>query len=118
MGLWDKVQDELGRAGRAAQDAIDEGRLRLEIFRVRQLADKSAQALGYAYYRNRTKGEEFEAAAWDRLSATLRDHEAEATRLETELAKLRDTAAPADAAPPADAAAPPSGAEPPATPSA
>ena len=119
MGLWDKVQDELGRAGRAAQDAIDEGRMRLEIFRVRQLADKSAQALGYAYYRARSKAEELDAAAWERLSATLRDHEAEASRLEAELAKLREpyapegAAAPAEAPAPAEAAAP---AEPPAAP--
>ena len=67
MGIWDKVQGELNRAGKAAQDALDEGRLRLEIFRVRQLADKAAQALGYAAYRAKEKGEEMEAAAWDRL---------------------------------------------------
>ena len=57
MSFLDKLQVELNRAGRAAQDAIDEGRLRLEIFRVRQLADKAAQALGYAVYRAKAKGE-------------------------------------------------------------
>ena len=122
MGLWDKLQVELNRAGRAAQDAIDEGRLRLEIFRVRQLADKSAQALGYAVHRAKAKGEELDPAAWDRLSATLREHEAEATRLEAELAKVKEPAQPAapteatvgaDAASDASAGAPPS--EPPAT---
>lgn len=106
MGIWDKLQDELNRAGRVAQGAIDEGRLRIEIFRVRQLADKAAQALGYAVYRAREKGEEIEASAWDRLSATLREHEAEATRLEAELVKAKqDAPAPAGAAPPTDAAA-------------
>ncbi len=102
MGLLDKLQVELNRAGRAAQDAIDEGRLRLEIFRVRQLADKAAQALGYAVYRARAKSEELDAAAWERLAATLRDHEAEATRLDAELAKVRaGEAAPAAADAPA-----------------
>jgi hypothetical protein len=90
MGLLDKLQVELNRAGRAAQGALDEGRLRLEIFRVRQLADKAAQALGYAVYRARGKGEELEAAAWERLAATLRDHEAEAARLNEELARVRE----------------------------
>lgn len=86
MSLWDKLNTELNRAGRAAQGAFDEGRLRIEIFRVRQLADKSAQALGYAVYRARAAGEDLEAATWDRLAATLREHEAEAARLELELA--------------------------------
>jgi len=112
MGLLDKLQVELNRAGKAAQDALDEGRLRLEIFRVRQLADKAAQALGYAVYRAKAKGEELDAAAWERLSATLRDHEAEATRLDAELAKLKES----DSAPAASAEAeapPPAAEEPP-----
>jgi hypothetical protein len=123
MGFLDKLQVELNRAGKAAQDALDEGRLRLEIFRVRQLADKAAQALGYAVYRAKAKGEELDAAAWERLSATLRDHEAEASRLDAELAKVRneapasEEAAAPDAAPdaPAASAAP---SEPPSGPSA
>ena len=120
MSFMDKLQLELNRAGRAAQDAIDEGRLRLEIFRVRQLADKAAQALGYAVYRAKAKGEELDAAAWDRLSATLREHEAEASRLDAELTKVRENEPAAEtppagdapaAAPPADGQAPPSGPE-------
>ena len=108
MGLLDKLQVELNRAGKAAQDAIDEGRLRLEIFRVRQLADKAAQALGYAVYRARSKGEELDAAAWDRLSATLRDHEAEATRIDAELTRVRESEPDAGAAPAAaDPSTPP-----------
>lgn len=130
MSFLDKLQVELNRAGRAAQDAIDEGRLRLEIFRVRQLADKAAQALGYAVYRAKAKGEELDAAAWDRLSATLKEHEAEASRLDAELTRVREkeptaeappagdtpaagpqAAAPSEppAAPPADNQAPPGG---------
>lgn len=110
MGLLDKLQVELNRAGKAAQDALDEGRLRLEIFRVRQLADKAAQALGYAVYRAKARGEELDAAAWERLAATLREHEAEASRLDAELTKVREgtAAEPAapDAAPAADGPAP------------
>jgi hypothetical protein len=120
MSVWDKLHSELNRAGRAAQGAFDEGRLRIEIFRVRQLADKSAQALGYAVYRARAKGEELDAAGWDRLAAALREHEAEATRLEDQLQRQSNTdgapppeppAAPADApaAPSSPSGAPTSG---------
>lgn len=99
MSLWDKLNTELNRAGRAAQGAFDEGRLRIEIFRVRQLADKSAQALGYAVYRARAAGGELEAATWERLAATLREHEAEASRLEHELAEQSGAAGNATPAP-------------------
>jgi len=103
MGIWDKLQTELNRAGRAAQGAIDEGKLRLEIFRVRQLADKSAQALGYAVFRARSANEELDTATWERLAGTLREHEVEAKKLEEQLAQ---STAPAPDAPAAAAPAP------------
>ena len=109
MAIWDKVKQELDRAGRAAQDAIDDGKVRLDGFRARQLADKAAQALGYAVYRARQAGEELDAATMDRLSATLATHETEASRLEAQFASGdhgRGTDAPSDTA---DAAAPPAG---------
>jgi hypothetical protein len=121
MSVWDKLHSELNRAGRAAQGAFDEGRLRIEIFRVRQLADKSAQALGYAVFRARAKGEELDAAGWDRLAATLREHEAEATRLEEQLQQqTRASAEPSHQSPPepppAAAEAPPAPPNPPGAP--
>lgn len=86
MALWDKVKQELDRAGKVAQEAIDEGRIRLEQVRARQLADKAAQRLGYAYSAARTAGRTTEEdAELTRLHAALAEHEAEATRLETEL---------------------------------
>ncbi len=89
MGLWDKLSTELRSAGKAAQGAIDEGKVRLEIFRVRQLADKAAQALGYAMHKARKEGRELDADTLSRLEATLTEHETEATRLENELASYR-----------------------------
>lgn len=94
MGLWDKLSTELRTAGRAAQDALDEGKIRLEIFRVRQLADKAAQALGYAVHRARKEGKEADAERIARLEATLGEHEAEARRLEEALAANTSIAAP------------------------
>jgi hypothetical protein len=61
MPLWDKLKGELDRAGRAAQNALDEGRIQLDAFRARQRLDKAAQALGYAVYRARTAGAELDA---------------------------------------------------------
>jgi hypothetical protein len=84
MALWNKVKTELDRAGRVAQGAIDEGKLRLEAMRARQLADRAAQALGYAIYRARKAGGDMEADAYTRLSNALAEHEAEAEKLEAE----------------------------------
>lgn len=88
MGLWEKVQRELDRAGVAAKGALDEGKIRIEIFRVRQQADKAAQALGYAIHRARRDGKDLDAEVMNRLEKTLADHEAEAKKLEEELAKV------------------------------
>lgn len=111
MGLWDKVQKELDRAGTAAREAIDEGKLRIDLFRVRQQADKAAQALGYALHRARQENRELEADALTRLHETLAGHEAEAKRIEAQLAEAKATAEPAGDA----SAAPASDAEPPAS---
>ena len=85
MALLDRLKQELDRAGRAAQEAFDDGKTRLEAFRTRQLADKAAQALGYAVYRSRKGGGEIDAATYDRLSKTLETHDGEAAKLEAEI---------------------------------
>lgn len=88
MAMWDKLKVELDKAGRVAQDAIDEGKIRLEAFRVRQMADKAAQALGYAVYRARKSGQELDTDSYARLSSALAGHEAEAAGLEAQLAEV------------------------------
>src|SRR6266498_210260 len=94
MALLDRLKQELDRAGKAAQDAFDDGKTRLEAFRTRQLADKAGQALGYAVYRSRKSGGEIDAATYDRLKATLETHDTDAARLEAEI-ELRRQEAPA-----------------------
>lgn len=86
MALWDKLKTELDRAGKVAQDALDEGKTRLEAFRARQLADKAAQALGYAVFRARQAGTEVDWQTLQRLVNALAEKEAEVARLEKELA--------------------------------
>jgi hypothetical protein len=80
MPIWNKLKQELDRAGQAAQEAIDAGRDRLDAFRARQLADKAAQALGYAVYHARQKGTELDADSYSRLSSTIAAHEADEAR--------------------------------------
>lgn len=89
MPLWDKVKSELDRAGRVAQNALDEGRIQLDAFRARQRMDKAAQTLGYAVYRARTASTELDADSYARLSAELAAKEADVTRLEAELREAR-----------------------------
>ncbi|MFL5593008.1 MAG: hypothetical protein ACJ785_00165 [Gemmatimonadaceae bacterium] len=85
MAILDRLKQELDRAGKAAQDAFDDGKTRLEAFRTRQLADKAAQSLGYAVYRARKSGGDIDAATYDRLKSTLETHDTEAGRLEAEI---------------------------------
>jgi hypothetical protein len=90
MPLWDKVKQELDRAGQVAQDALDEGRIRLEAHRVRQLADRAAQTLGYAMYRARMAGTLLDDAELARHAAKVGEYEGEATRLEEQLATIQN----------------------------
>ena len=85
MALLDRLKQELDRAGKVAQDAFDDGKTRLEAFRTRQLADKAAQALGYAFYRAKKSGSELDAATYDSLKGTLETHDTDAARLEAEI---------------------------------
>ena len=85
MALLDRLKQELDCAGKVAQDAFDDGKTRLEAFRTRQLADKAAQALGYAVFRSKKSGAELDAATYDRLKATLDTHDSEAAKLEAEI---------------------------------
>jgi hypothetical protein len=89
MSILNKLKTELDRAGRAAAGALDEGKLRLEAFRARQLADKSAEALGYAVYRAKKAGQDLDAATLQRLYDALDARELEVASLE---ARMRDEA--------------------------
>jgi hypothetical protein len=87
MPLIERLKNELDRAGRAAQDALDEGRMRLELYRARQTADRSAQRLGYAVFRARRAGDELTTEQYAALAADLTAAEAEVTRYETLIAE-------------------------------
>ena len=80
MALWDRVRTELDRAGRVAQDAFDEGRLRLEMLRARRQADGAAQRLGYAVFRAKRESRELPADDYLALSRQIEAAEAEVER--------------------------------------
>jgi hypothetical protein len=88
MPLIDRLKNELDRAGRAAQNALDEGRLRLELFRAKQSADRSAQRLGYAVYKAKRAGQDITNDQYASMAADLTAAEAEVARYETLLAEL------------------------------
>lgn len=94
MSIWEKVQAELDKAGTAAKGALDEGKIRIELFRVRQQADKAAQALGYAVHRAKRDNTELAAETQEHLHGTLAKYEAEAKQLEEDLAKVLHRDAP------------------------
>lgn len=90
MAIWDKVKQGIDKAGKAAQDVLDEGKLRIDAYRAREQADKAAEALGYAVFRAMESGHELETAARERLVSALRERENEAKRLEAELAATKE----------------------------
>lgn len=101
MTIWNKLKSELDRAGRAAQGALDEGKLRLEIFRARQLVDRAAQSLGYAVYRARTDaGATVDEAAVTRLVDAIRERERDLLALEDRMRDLTGRTPPRDDVPP------------------
>jgi hypothetical protein len=105
MALWDKVKEGIDKAGKAAQGAVEEGKLRIDAYRAREQADKAAEALGYAIYRAIESGRELETEARDRLVTALRSRENEAKRLESEVAAAKAGASTGDAATPGAAGA-------------
>ena len=104
MALLDKLRQELDRAGRSAQRALDEGRLRLDLFRARQSVDRFAQRFGYAIFRVRKAGADLPPEEYTAHMNNLTAAEAEVTRLETLIAQAQQgksgDAPPASAPPP------------------
>lgn len=83
MALLDRLRQELDRAGRQASRAIDEGRLRLDLYRAKQSLDRFAQRFGYASYRARKAGADLPPEEVTAHVNNMTAAEAEVTRLET-----------------------------------
>jgi hypothetical protein len=101
MSLMDRFAAGLETLGRKANQALDEGKLRMDLLRTRRRLDHAARALGYTTYRQ-NRGEAAPQAEIDSLTRRMAEAEAEAARLEAEIARLRAPAA----APPGPAPGP------------
>ncbi len=94
-----RLNQELEAFGRKAQKALDEGKLHIEVLRLRRKRDNAARDLGLLYYR-RERGGEVEARRMDALLLRIDDLEKELAQLELQLADARgqQTAGSSDAA--------------------
>jgi hypothetical protein len=87
MALLDRLRQELNLAGKSAQRALDEGRLRLDLYRARQSVDRFAQRFGYAVFRARKAGVELPPEEYASHMNNLTAAESEVARIETLLAE-------------------------------
>src|SRR5690606_39936648 len=107
------LNQELETFGRRAQAAMDEGKLQIEVMRVRRQRDNAARDLGLLTYR-RERGTEVEDRRVEAIMLKLDDLEAEITRLKRQLAAARgETVSVSDEPPPPPPPPPASEPEPP-----
>jgi len=86
--LFDRLNQELEAFGRKAQSAIDEGKLQIELLRMRRKQDNAARDLGLLVHR-RERGGEADPRRVDALLLRLDDVQAEIGRLERQLEEAR-----------------------------
>ena len=86
--LFDKLNSELETFGRRAQAAMDEGKLQIELMRLRRQRDNVARDLGLLTYR-RERGTTVEDRRVEALMLKLDDQEAEIARLKRQLSAMR-----------------------------
>ena len=97
MNIFDRLTSGLDTIGRKAGQALDEGKLRMELMRVRRRKDNAARDLGYIVYRQ-TKGATPAEGEVEGLSLRIAESEAEIERVEARIVEVR-----ADPKPPSDA---------------
>jgi hypothetical protein len=86
--LFDRLNQELEAFGKKAQAALDEGKLQIELMRVRRKRDHAARDLGLLIHK-RERGTEIEARRIDALLLKLDALEAELARLADQLDEAR-----------------------------
>jgi chromosome segregation ATPase len=86
--LLDRLNHELENIGRKAQAALDEGKLQIELLRVRRKQDNAARDLGLLIHR-RERGGEAEPRRVDALLLRLDDLASDIARLERQIVDAR-----------------------------
>jgi hypothetical protein len=82
--LFDRLNQELEAFGRKAQTALDEGKLQIELLRMRRKQDQAARDLGLLFHR-RERGGEADPRRVDALLLRLDELAAEVARLEGQI---------------------------------
>jgi hypothetical protein len=93
--LFDRLNQELEAFGKKAQAALDEGRVQIELLRVRRRLDRAARDLGMLVHR-RERGGDTEPRRFDALMLRIDDLEAEIARLERQISESRRHSGPGD----------------------
>jgi hypothetical protein len=117
MSLMDRIAVGLEALGKKANQALDEGKLRVDLLRTRRRMDAAARDLGYVTYRQ-AKGQGPPEGEIESLTRRIAEAEAEVARVQAAIDKIRaehrgtgpthDGPAATDAAsPPADTPEPP-----------
>ena len=86
--LFDRLNQELEAFGKKAQAALDEGKLQIELLRIRRRRDNAARDLGLLVHR-RERGGEGEAPRIDALMLRIDDLQADIARLERQIGESR-----------------------------
>ena len=117
MSLMDRIAGGLETLGTKVNQALDEGKLRVDLLRARRRMDGAARDLGYLTYRQ-AKGQGAPEGEIESLTRRITEAEAEVARVQAAIDKIRaehhgtgpthDGPAATDAAsPPADTPEPP-----------
>jgi chromosome segregation ATPase len=96
--ILDRLNQELEDLSKRAQSALDQGRLKIELMRIRRRQDNAASDLGLLVHR-RERGGEVDPARVESLLSQLDDVEKEISKVEREIAAAREEAVTVDEEP-------------------
>ena len=113
MSLMDRIAGGLETLGKKANQALDEGKLRVDLLRARRRMDAAARDLGYVTYRQ-AKGQGAPEGEIESLTRRIAEAEAEVARVQAAIDKLRAEAPAQGAGPTRDGPAATNAASPPA----
>lgn len=86
--ILERLNRELEQIGRRAQAALDEGKLQLELLRLRRQRDNACADLGRLVYK-RDRGGDVEPARVDALMLRLDDLEAAIDKVEAQMRSVK-----------------------------
>lgn len=89
--LFDRLNKELEDFGKKAQSAFDEGRVRLDLMRLRRKQDNAARDLGLMYHQ-KERGDETDAERIEAMLNRLDDLKTKIADLEEQIRNARASA--------------------------